>query len=72
MFKLSNEMQGLFHKLIYFCCGFSTEGTNIDLPSNGRKEKNKIQQSANNSNLFLPEGHLMNVCRLFINYYFNK
>ncbi len=64
MFKLSNEMQGLFRKLTYLCGGFSTEGTNIDLPSNGRKEKNKIQQSANNSNLFLPEGHLMNVCRL--------
>ncbi len=41
MFKLSNEMQGLFHKLTYFCCGISTEGTNIDLPSKGKKKKKK-------------------------------
>ncbi len=64
MFKLSNEMQGLFHKLTYLCGGFSTEGTKIDLPNNEKKEKKKIQQSANCYNLFLPEGHLMNVCRL--------
>ncbi len=39
MFKLSNEMQGLFHKLTYFCRGFSTEGTNIDIPNNGKEKK---------------------------------
>ncbi len=64
MFKLSNETQGLFHKLTYFCGGFSTEGTNIDLPNEKKKEKKKIQQSANSSIFFLPEGHLMKVCRL--------
>jgi len=56
MFKLSNEMQGLFHKLTYFCGGISTEGTNIDLPN-----KKKILQSANSSKCM--KGPFLCVCQ---------
>ncbi len=41
MFKLSNETQGLFHKLTYFCGGFFPEGTNIDLPNEKKKKRKK-------------------------------
>ncbi len=60
MFKLSNEIQGLFHKLTYFCCEFSTEGTNIDLPNNEKKKMKKIQQSANSSKFM--KGPFLCVC----------